>query len=42
MSKSSNGSLVGQLIKGLATVVIAVFVAKKGHSKWKEKQNKNS
>lgn len=41
MSNSSNGSLVGQIIKGLATLVVGIFVAKKGHSKWKNK-GKNS
>ena len=43
MSNSSNGSVVGQIIKGLATVVIGIFAAKKGHNTWKDKnKGKNS
>lgn len=37
MSNSQNGGLVGQIIKGVAAVVIAIFSAKKGHDKWKDK-----
>ena len=40
MSSSQNGGLLGQIIKGVAAVVIAVFTAKKGHDKWKD--NKKS
>jgi hypothetical protein len=42
MSSSKNGSIVGQVLKGIFTVAIAIFTAKQGHSKWKEKSSKKS
>lgn len=42
MGNSKNGSIVGQVIKGLFTVAISLFAAKKGHDKWKEKNSKKS
>lgn len=42
MSSSKNGSIVGQVLKGIFTVAIAIFTAKQGRSKWKEKSSKKS
>jgi len=42
MSSSKNGSIVGQVLKGIFTVAIAIFTVKQGHSKWKEKSSKKS
>jgi hypothetical protein len=40
MSSSKNGTIVGQILKGLFTVAIAIFTAKQGHNKWKGNSSK--
>jgi len=43
MSSSKNGSITAQIIKGLLTLVVGIFAAKKGHDSWKNnKKNKSS
>ena len=42
MSNSRNGSIVGQVLKGINTLAVAIFTAKQGHNKWKDKKKKKS
>lgn len=37
MGNSRNGSIVGQIIKGLFSVAVLIFAAKKGKDKWGKK-----
>lgn len=40
MSKSKNGAIVGQILKGVFTFAIAIFAAKQTSNKFKEHKNK--
>lgn len=42
MGNSKNGSIVGQVIKGLFTLAIGIFAVKQGTDKWKEKNSNKS
>ena len=42
MSNSRNGSIVGQVLKGIFTLAVAIFTAKQGNNKWKDKSSKKS
>ena len=37
MGKSKNGAIVGKILKGLISVAITLFAAKKGKNKWGKK-----
>lgn len=42
MSNSKNGSVVGQVLKGIFTVAVAIFTGKQGHNKWKDRNSGKS
>lgn len=42
MSNSRNGSIVGQVLKGIFSLAVVIFTAKQGHNKWKDKSSKYS